>query len=408
MQIKQLLEGEFLNLTLEGEITNLSPSAAGHFYFNISDANSAISCALFKMDALRNPIIRKLKNGDKVILRGPISVYQKRGTFQLLVKKITPFGKGDLKAEYEKLKSKLAAEGYFDLEHKLSIPLLPKKIVIITAMGGAALQDFLNIMKRRTLWHEITIVPALMQGDQCPQSVVKAIEKAINLLGVDVIVIARGGGSMEDLWGFNDIRVVQKVFDCKIPVISAIGHQTDYTLLDFVSDLRCETPSSAAETLSQEHTHLINKMNHMGKSLRMHMIEVKGSIEKKLYHLNPINAITHLHKNISSHKSKLHHLNPMHVKDVGGINQYNQQLDETVELATRILASQCQSAKTRIAQSGALLSTLNPENVLSRGYSILSTKDGKVLTSCKVFDTIEANEELSIKFKDGIGQLIKK
>ena len=407
-QIKQLLEGEFLNLTIEGELTNISRSSAGHVYFNISDASASISCALFKMDALRNPIIRKIKDGDKVILRGPISVYQKRGTFQLIVKKITPIGKGDLKAEFEKLKAQLAAQGYFDIEHKKEIPKLPKKVVVITALRGAALQDFLNVMKRRSLWYEITIIPATVQGDQCPGSVIKAIAKAERLDKVDVIVITRGGGSLEDLWGFNDRRVVQKAYDCEIPIISAIGHQVDYSLLDFVSDLRCETPSTAAETLSQEHTHLIKKMTHVGKSLKMHMIEVKSSIEKKLYKLNPTNATKHLNRNLVKYQMRLDELKFEKDADVIGINEYHQRLDDMLESICREMQRRIEKSKSKLTHSYALLSSLNPDNVLAIGYSILSTNDGKVLTSHKDFAKMNENAELSIKFSDGSGKVIKK
>ena len=187
--VKQNLESEFRNISVEGEISNFSGSAAGHFYFTLSDANSGISCAIFKMDALRNPIVRRLKNGDKIIVNGSIGVYTKRGTFQIIAKRITPAGKGDLKAEFEKLKQKFIAKGYFEDQHKKEIPLLAKKIGVITALKGAALQDFLNIMKRRTVWHNIIIIPAVVQGDDCPRSVISAINKAEKLNDIDVLVI---------------------------------------------------------------------------------------------------------------------------------------------------------------------------------------------------------------------------
>ena len=405
--IKNLLEDEFIDLTVQGEITNLSKSSAGHFYFNISDRNSALSCALFKMDALRNPIIRRIKDGDKVILRGPISVYQKRGSFQLIVKRITPFGKGDLKAEFEKLKVSLAKKGFFDIAHKQKIPSLPRRIGIITALGAAALQDFLNVMKRRALWHDIVIIPATVQGDNCAPSVIKAIEKAVAMDDLDVLVITRGGGSLEDLWGFNDQRLVERVYNCPIPVVSAIGHQVDYTLLDYVSDMRCETPSTAAETLSQEHTLIQRKLSHITKLLRMHIVELNAELEKKIYKLNPANAIKNLHKMILENQHKLESLNLAVQSDLLRINEYHQYLDDLFSRTTGAISNRLSKVKTELNYSGQLLNSLNPENVLLRGYSILSTTDGKVLTSHKDFATIKSNESLSIKFSDGIGKVKK-
>lgn len=407
LKVKHLLEDEFLDISVEGEITNLSASSAGHFYFTLSDANSAMSCALFKMDALRNPIIRKLKDGDKVILRGSISVYQKRGTFQLIVKRITPAGKGDLKAEYEKLKVLYTEKGYFDQSNKKSIPRLPKKIAVITALGAAALQDFLNVMHRRTHWHEITIIPATVQGDECPAAIVKALKKAQDFGKFDVVVITRGGGSLEDLWGFNDPRVVEAVYKCTLPVISAIGHQVDFTLCDFVSDLRCETPSAAAEILSQEHTQLIRRLDYAGRTLRMNMIELKSSIEKKMFKLNPVNAITLLRKNLNSYQMRLASTHIHRASDLIGVKEYFQQADELIERAEYALSRQLQKSKENVDKAHRLLETLNPENVLNRGYTIVKNDQGKVLTSHAQFATISKGDSISIKFKDGIGKVTK-
>ena len=255
--IKRLLEGEFRTVSVEGEISNLSHSSSGHWYLTLSDSDSSLSAAVFKMDALRNPLMKSLKNGDKVICSGSIGVYNKRGTFQLIVKRISPVGKGDLKEQFEMLKRKLAAEGLFDPQIKKEIPTLPNRIAVITAKGAAALQDFLNIIDRRTQWYDILLSPALVQGDAAPASLRKALFNVIKYSmdapedkKIDVIVFTRGGGSMEDLWAFNDEGLAWDIFNCPIPVISAVGHQVDTTICDMVSDLRCETPSAAAEVLS--------------------------------------------------------------------------------------------------------------------------------------------------------------
>src|SRR5665647_366517 len=252
--IKDVLENHFHEVMVQGEVSNLSPSTSGHWYFSLSDDKASISCALFKMDALRNPLIRSLKDGDKIIIFGPLSVYSKRGTFQILAKRIMPAGAGQLKLQFERLKAKLSAEGLFDLDIKKILPTFPQKIAVITAEHGAALQDFLNVIKRRSLWLDIIIIPALVQGDGAPRSLISALKKAQNLDGVDVVVLTRGGGSMEDLWAFNDEELVRTIAACPIPVVSAVGHQVDFTICDYVSDFRSETPTAAAETLSQPHT----------------------------------------------------------------------------------------------------------------------------------------------------------
>lgn len=406
-EIKTILEGEFADLSVEGEITNLSKSSAGHYYFNISDKNSAMSCALFKMDSLRNPIIRKLKDGDKVILRGPISVYQKRGSFQLIVKRITPVGKGDLKAQFEALKADFAKKGYFDLSHKKSIPVLPKRIGVITALGAAALQDFLNIMQRRSLWYDIVIIPATVQGDNCAKEVMKAIDKAVKKEDLDVLVITRGGGSLEDLWGFNDKDLVQKIFDCPLPVISAIGHQVDFTLCDYVSDHRCETPSAAAEMLSQPHTQIQRKVSNMGKFLKGAILEIKSELERRIYKVNPLNAIQSLKSKQNQYNLAVNKLNPLNIHDPIHLNENYQLIDEFQTQLMSSMQEKLQKSTQRLENSNLLLNSLSPKNVLNRGYTIISSDQGEVLTSYKQFARIKEETELSIQFSDGIGKAKK-
>lgn len=406
--IKRQLEGEFVDILVEGEISNLSGSAAGHYYFTLSDRNSAISCALFKMDALRNPVIRKTKNGDRVIVRGPISVYAKRGSFQLLAKRLTPFGKGDLKEQFEILKRKLTTKGLFDLEIKKEIPILPKKVAIITALGGAALQDFLNIMKRRSIWFDITIIPAVVQGDKCPGSVIKAIDLAEKKGDIDVLVIARGGGSLEDLWGFNNESLVERVASCAIPVVSAIGHQVDYSLVDYASDFRCETPSSAAELLTLEQVQLRTKVTQSAKTLRSLMIELKSEIELKVERFHPKNLLPLLRNDLYRYESRLEKLDLLTSSDPLRISEYNFHIDQLMSSLSKEASESIEFANQALSAKLSLLESLNPENVLKRGYTMLETIEGKVLTSRKEFDKIEQSTNLQIKFHDGVGKIIKK
>ncbi|MEX1099239.1 MAG: exodeoxyribonuclease VII large subunit, partial [Bacteriovoracaceae bacterium] len=236
--IKSNLESQFRQVLVEGEVSNISRTVAGHVYFTLSDERACVSCALFRADALRNAIIRKIKAGDRILVVGSLGVYAKRGVFQIVAKRLSPAGKGNLAFQFELLKEKFSKLGYFDAQIKQTVPKFPKRIALITAPYGAALQDFLKVMKRRSLWHDIVIVPAVVQGEESPASVVEALKNAQALKDVDVIVLTRGGGAMEDLWSFNHESVVEQIHQCEIPVISAIGHEVDTTLADFVADLR--------------------------------------------------------------------------------------------------------------------------------------------------------------------------
>lgn len=405
--IKIQLEGEFQTITVEGEVSNLSGSAAGHYYFTLSDKSASISCALFKMDALRNPFIRKCSNGDKVIVSGPISVYTRRGTFQLVAKRINPVGQGDLKTQFEELKRKLTIEGLFDLDIKKPIPPLPKRIAVITALGGAALQDFLNIIRRRSSWYNISIIPAVVQGDKCPSSVISAINTAERKGDFDVIVITRGGGSLEDLWGFNSEALVRKAFECSVPIVSAVGHQVDFSLLDFVSDLRCETPSSAAELLTTEQVRLSERLRQNAKHLRSQAIEFKSEIERKTEKLNPINMIPMLLNNIKDQRDRLEIVNLSKKVDPVGIYDHFQSIDNSLERIKEKSLFYTLDKEHRLLRTKAVLESLNPKGVLRRGYTMLEEDSGKMLTSYAEFAKIDETKSLKITFSDGSGKVKK-
>lgn len=406
--IKELLEESFQEVMVQGEVTNLSPSGAGHWYFTLSDDNSCISCALFKGDALRNPIIRNLKDGDKIIIVGPISVYQKRGSFQLLAKRIMPAGEGQLKLQFERLKAKLSHEGLFDIDKKKPIPKFPKRVAVITAEHGAALQDFLNVMKRRSLWLDILIVPALVQGEGAPRSLVAALKKAQSIQNIDVIVLTRGGGSLEDLWAFNDENLVRAISACEIPVISAVGHQVDFTLCDFVADVRSETPTAAAETLSQPQTELKSRLVFCYSHL-------KSDLFKLYQHVQLLNQKTHprellnfmRHKTFDAHQRLAKIGLKDRARDLIGFNEANQRLDEAVLKLEHSIGKKSQSMNDRLSRFEHVLGALNPSNVLQRGYTYLSGPDGDVVTSAKNFIKYKSGEKFEITFHDGKGSISK-
>lgn len=406
--IKDVLEGEFHEVMVQGEITNLSPSSAGHWYFTLSDENACISCALFKMDAMRNPLIRTMKNGDKVVILGPLSVYPKRGTFQVLAKRIMPAGEGQLKLQFERLKAKLAQEGLFDIETKKALPVFPKRIAVITAPHGAALQDFLNVMKRRTLWHDIVIVPAVVQGADSPRSLVSALKKAQALPEIDVIVLARGGGSLEDLWSFNDEALVRAIHECPIPTISAVGHQVDYTLCDYVSDFRAETPTAAAETLSQPQTELEKRMNFCQTHLRSELFKRKQSVELWIQRLHPRQILTLIHEKL---KHAHRELSEVRLRDRAheliGHHERSQELDELLMRMKHRMEVRIADVKGEMKRLDQVMSALDPSRVLTRGYSYVESENGKVLSTLEEFKKLPGEAVIAVRFQDGKGKVKK-
>ena len=406
--IKETLEDQFQEVMVQGEVTNLAPSGAGHWYFTLSDENSSISCALFKGDALRNPLIRNLKNGDKIVIVGPVSVYQKRGTFQLLAKRIFPAGEGQLKLQYERLKARLSQEGLFDIEKKKPLPNFPRRVAVITAEHGAALQDFLNVMKRRSLWLDILIIPALVQGDGAPKSLLQGLKKAQTIQGIDVIVLTRGGGSLEDLWGFNDESLVRAIHECQIPVISAVGHQVDYTLCDYVADHRSETPTAAAEILSQPQTELKSRLIYCQTHLKSDLFKAYQHVQLMTQKFHPRELLNLMKHKVNEAEKRL---NQIHLREKApeliGLPEASQRVDEAILRLRHATELKERSLKDKIIRLEQVLGALNPSNVLGRGYSYVTLKNGDVLSSSKEFSAITKGTPIDIHFHDGNGSVLK-
>ena len=414
-EIKHLLEGNFSNVSIEGEITNLSYSSSGHWYFTLSDKDASISSALFKMDAFKNPVIKTIKDGDKVIVLGDINVYPKRGTFQIITKKIVPLGVGDLKEQFEKLKRRLASEGLFDIDRKKSIPLLPKRVAIITALRGAALQDFINIYKRRSIWMDLVVLPSVVQGDDAPRSIRASLHNIIKYSleasaekKIDIIVLARGGGSLEDLWAFNDEGLAWDLFNCPIPTISAIGHEVDFSIADFVCDLRAETPSAAAEVITHQQTLIKEKMRTL-KGRLLSSIEIKISrVNNRLKYAHPHTILNFIWGVFNTYQKRLNRCNiQKRLNELTHINEFYQRLDESIEEMEIILNGKLTELKHRLDKSSGLLNVLNPKNVLERGYGYVETLGGEVVASGHDLDQLPKDAQLNLHFHDG-KRLIKK
>jgi exodeoxyribonuclease VII large subunit len=260
-QVKTLLEQGLPRLWIEGEISNLAKPASGHLYFSLKDDSAQIRAAFFRQRQ-RGPTIG-LKNGDQVIAFGRVSLYEPRGDYQLIVEQVEPAGEGALKRQFEVLKKMLAAEGLFNEENKQELPTLPERIGVITSPSGAAIRDIISILGRRFPSIPVVVYPAAVQGDAAPGELIAALATAINRDECDVLIMARGGGSLEDLWAFNDEKLARAIAACPIPIVSAVGHEVDFTIADFVADVRAPTPSGAAEIVVPDREHWLRSVNSL-------------------------------------------------------------------------------------------------------------------------------------------------
>ncbi len=265
LTIKQLLEGEVGSVWVQGEISNFKAHTSGHFYFSLKDSRSQISAVMFR--GFNSRLKFKPTDGMEVVVRGRVSVYEPRGSYQILCETMEPIGAGALQKAFEQLRDRLKKEGLFDASRKQAIPTFPQHVAVVTSPTGAAIRDILNILSRRAPHLQVTIVPALVQGETAASSLCEGFSRVQRLPHVDVIIIGRGGGSIEDLWAFNDEKLARLIADSSIPVISAVGHEIDFTICDFVSDLRAPTPSAAAELVAKSHQEIQQKIEQQTKML---------------------------------------------------------------------------------------------------------------------------------------------
>ncbi len=351
-RIKSLLESRIGAVWVEGEISNVKSHFSGHVYLSLKDDKAQIRAVMFKQSA------RLLKfapeDGQQVIVRGRLAVYEPRGDYQIIIDQMEPSGVGALQLAFLQLKEKLEKEGFFDPERKKPIPALPRRVGIVTSPTGAAIRDFLNVARRRFSNIDVIISPAAVQGEGASAEIASAIE-TLNLLGnVDVIVITRGGGSMEDLWAFNEETVARAIYASQVPVISAVGHEVDFTIADFVSDLRAPTPSAAAEMLVE--------------SKKTYEYRI-SSIQHRL-----INAMKAL---IADKNARLTAELRAMPDPVQRIRELGQRIDDMSSLAANHMRASLALAKTRFENAAGQLAALNPLATLNRGYSIVTKLPGK-------------------------------
>jgi exodeoxyribonuclease VII large subunit len=382
-RIRKLLEGdlEMQDVWVEGEISNLSRPNSGHIYFTLKDKNASLKCMMWKPDAARLRV--NLQDGMAVEAHGRITVYEPQGSYQLAVNLIQPKGEGALYQEFLRLKAMLEAEGLFDAERKRSIPQLPNKIGIVTSQTGAALRDMLNILRRRLPLARVILAPSPVQGVDAPPALVKSIQ-ALNHQNPDIILLARGGGSIEDLWAFNDERVVRAVANSKAPVISGVGHETDFTLCDFSADLRAPTPTAAAE-LATPITVLDLTSDLLIARARLTDITLNLLAGQKIL--------------ISSITARLKYISPERQ-----LQSEYQHLDEYSRRAFSALTHRIQLQTSNVDGISKRLQSLNPQGILSRGYAIITRKDDGTVIS----KTSQAHGEMNVRVSDGEFEINRK
>lgn len=376
--LRQLLESDEIlqDIWVQGEISNLSQPSSGHLYFTLKDTEAAIRCVMWRNTAAR--LTFKPREGMAVEVHGSMSVYEVSGQVQLYLDMMQPAGEGALYQEYLRLKAKLEAEGLFDPERKRPIPQMPKLIGIVTSPTGAALQDMLNTIQRRFPIAIVMLAPTAVQGSEAPQGIVNALTRINQEAKPDVILIGRGGGSIEDLWAFNDEAVVRAVAASAAPIISGVGHETDFTLTDFAADFRAPTPTAAAEIATPDQTELlgfiaelINRQTNLVSEKISDLRWDQGQLQKDLERLSP------------AHK----------------IDTYVQRLDELIHRLDRGIQSDLERKKLRLDNFRQSLRGLNPQAVLQRGYAIVTRhKDGSLV---KDVDQIETDEFVKIKVNRG-------
>ena len=381
--IKSLFDSD-VNLSyvfLSGEISNFTNHyRTGHLYMTLKDANASVKAVMFRSSASRLKFVPE--NGMKVIVKGRVSVFERDGQYQVYIDDMQPDGAGALTIAFEQLKAKLQKQGLFDLEAKKPIPKFPRKIGVVTSPTGAAIQDIRNIVFRRFPSAEIILYPVLVQGDGAAQQIADAIEYFNQNDLADVLIVGRGGGSIEDLWAFNEEIVAYAIYNSIIPVISAVGHETDFTISDFVADLRAPTPSAAAELAVPDKAELLNNLNFLLKHCNQAMVDI---LSKKRNELEYITSSVYLK-------------NPLML-----IRQKQMQFDSVTSRIRNSALLTLAEEKTRIAKAAAALDSLSPFKVLARGYSVVTNADGKIISASA---NLKKDDIINIKFSKGNAECI--
>lgn len=375
--LRDLLESDenLQDLWVEGEVSNLSQPSSGHLYFTIKDSSSALRCVMW-----RNAVTRQVflpRDGDAIEVHGNISLYEASGYYQLYADLIRPAGEGALYQEFLRIKAQLESEGLFDPQRKKPIPTWPQVIGIVTSPTGAALRDILNTIKRRFPPVEVVLAPTPVQGDEAPTGILSALESLNRIVKPDVILLARGGGSIEDLRAFNDESVARAIVDSQVPVITGVGHETDFTIADFAADLRAATPTAAAELATPDQAELRQALSILGE--------------------DNLRAVQRL---LQTRRTDLERLRSLHLSrsPLARVRRDRQRLDELNVRGSIALAHTLEIDRARLAGLDLRLRALNPQAILERGFSIVSHLDGKIVRSIQ---QVQPEDDLQVRVSDG-------
>ena len=377
-QVRTLLESHFDFLWVEGEISNFAAPSSGHWYFSLKDGSAQVRCAMFRN---RNQRIKLTpENGDAIRLRCRVSLYEGRGEFQLIVEHLEPAGAGALQGAFEALKARLASEGLFEAERKQALPESISRLGIITSPTGAAIHDILTVLKRRCPAIEVYVIPVAVQGEQAAPDISGAIERVNRWqndgkITLDALIIGRGGGSLEDLWAFNEELVARAIAASALPIVSAVGHEVDFTIADMVADQRAATPSAAAEMLSPDQREWQNQLNTLEQKLQLLIRRKLADAARELEHL----------------RRRLRH--PGH-----RLREQSQRLDDLEQRLQSAMQRKLDTAGTRLAHLAQVLDSLSPLSTLQRGYAIVSDSTGSVITDAS---TVSSGDKLEARLAKG-------
>jgi exodeoxyribonuclease VII large subunit len=416
--IKFLLEENFPQVYLQGEISNLARPSSGHVYFNLKDEQSQIAGVMFRSAAQRSKF--DLENGLEVILLGRITVYEPRGTYQIVVEHVEPVGAGALQLAFEQLKTRLAREGLFDEETKLPVPFLPNGIGIVTSPTGAAIKDILNVLNRRFPSIPVLLNPVAVQGQGAAKEIAEAVHQFSKIPEIDVLIVGRGGGSIEDLWAFNEEVVARAVYKSKIPIISAVGHETDFTIIDFVADLRAPTPSAAAELVSPEKNDLVARIDELNSRMVSVLQNDLNSVSDRLSYIHrglrspewiiqgqmmkidelSGNLVRSMQRRLLEIKNSLdsNYQNMSHSSPLQWIQGEKNLLKELQSKLIEKTTSNLKNGRHQLMELTHVLSSVNPLSVINRGYTVVTDSRNKLLSSVSQF---AENSKFWLRLPDG-------
>ena len=424
---KGLLEKDLSNVWIQGEISSFTAHGSGHWYFTIKDKKSSLSCVMFKFE--NQNVLFSPQVGDELILNGNISIYAPSGRYQFNVKHIEVFGEGALLKAFEDLKRKLSDEGLFEQEQKKDIPPNPLSIGLITSETGAVFRDVINVLKRRSPFVILTLIESQMQGKTADKEICNAIKKANQTSDLDLIILARGGGSIEDLWCFNMESVARSIAESRLPIISAIGHETDFTISDFVADLRAPTPSAAAEIISQNHSNLSNSIIRLQTDLRSLLINKIGQLKNDLK--NQTSLLRHPGEKLRETSQRLDNLESKMksllvnitlekqgrfercvsmLKSASPLNLIKPNQNAITVYSMNLLNAMkmnIEKKKKIYLKNINTLEAVSPLSVLGRGYSIVSNEDNNIISSSA---DLKLKQKIRARFKEGqvIAEVVEK